>query len=270
MYPNSKKKVGAQNVYRILPLADEYNVKPLIRDCMRFLNKRIMEDLVPVKEVVYCHGLAARHSFKSLREDCATRLVRAGVKVLDAVNVNDADTLLEMHKDILEKQGDVLEETRTELVNIYLHKTIRVEPTVNLSKEKGSIIKFKVNINSLKQNRKSFGDPVKLWDIDFHSLISMSQKNDKNSLSFHICARFLPESPANKTCKVFANIFIDLYERGRKRNYNFLIKWREFTKTSHTWGFNDFAQSVEQSFSEGDSIDIVIYLMTKKPEIKNE
>ncbi|XP_053408581.1 uncharacterized protein LOC123559515 [Mercenaria mercenaria] len=271
IYPKSKKKIGKRNVYKVLPLADEYDVKSLIKECKRFLNSHLINDRPSTQEVMFCHGLATRHKFQSLRKVCATRLSDVGLKKIESttVGVSDTETLLQIHKDILKQQGETLEETRTELVKLYLDKNLPEPLQPSISEVRGSIIRFKPNINSLDELEPRFSNIVTIWDIGFQVSVHVV-KRDEKCLTLSIYPRF-PRNNNYSSCCVSAVVFLKCTGKVGRPPFRLKMKDCEFLD-GQLMGHENFmtlTNLANAGFMENGTLDIVVYLLAKKPSVKD-
>ncbi|XP_045207338.2 uncharacterized protein LOC123559513 [Mercenaria mercenaria] len=272
IYPKSKKKIDKRNVYKVLPLADEYDVKSLIKECKRFLNAHLINDRPSTQEVMFCHGLATRHKFQSLRKVCATRLSDVGLKEIEstAAGVSDTETLLQIHKDILKQQGETLEETRTELVKLYLDKNLPEPLQPSMSEVRGSVIKFKPNINSLDEQEPRFSNSVTLWNISFRVYVQVTKRVDERCLSLYMHPRF-PRNNNYSSCCVNAIFFLKCTGRVGRQPYKIRMNNCEFLdgKARGYEKLMTLTNLANAGFMENGTLDIVVYLLAKKPSVKD-
>ncbi|XP_053395339.1 uncharacterized protein LOC128555792 isoform X2 [Mercenaria mercenaria] len=276
IYPKSQREIDEENVYKVLPLADEYDVKSLIKECKQFLSSHIMSESTSTHDVMLCHGIATRHKFKSIREVCARRLSNIGLKEIECMeHISDAETLLQIHKDILRKQGEAFEETRTELVNLYLHKDLTVKDDVapiTPSEARGSIIKFEPMINTLTENKRTLSQSVMLWNLTFHSVLRIISVNNEEFISLYLTATY-PEDEENFVCRVKAKFLIKYAGTDESaRHICRSIREREFTNDGNSWGFEKIAKLnylIKKGYVANDTLNIAIYVLANKPFCRN-
>ncbi|XP_045196994.2 uncharacterized protein LOC123551841 [Mercenaria mercenaria] len=275
IYPTSQKKIDEGNVYKVLPLADEYDVKPLIKTCKSFLNTHLINDRASTEEVILCHGLAARHKFQSLRKVCATRLSDVGVKEIEstAVGVSDTETLLQIHKDILKQQGETLEETRTELVNIYINTDLSGPELPSISDARGSIIKFKPNVNSLDEQGNIYSNQVTLWDITFRvKMHVVTSTQGEKIMSLFLYSTF-PRNNRLGVCRVNVKIcFKRTVRHGPEVSKYVRMPEMVFSNESRTTGLMTpvaLSRFTSQGYAENGILDFVVFLMSRKPSVRD-
>ncbi|XP_045207347.2 uncharacterized protein LOC123559517 [Mercenaria mercenaria] len=274
IYPTSQKKIDEENVYKVLPLADEYDVKSLIKKCKRFLSFHLVNDRLPTEEVILCHRLATRHKFQSLRKVCATRLSDVGLKEIEssAVGVSDTETLLQIHKDILKQQGETLEEMRTELVNIYMNKDLSGPELPSVSDAKGSIIKFKPNINSVDEQGNVYSNPVTLWDITFRVHMNVTGNQSEKEIKLFLNSTF-PRNNRLVVCRVNAKYCLKCSARQGPQHLNYFrlpdIEFSDERQSSGLIRLSTLSYLTTEGFADNGTLDIVVYLMSKKPSVRD-
>ncbi|XP_053388242.1 uncharacterized protein LOC128551416 [Mercenaria mercenaria] len=277
IYPKSQRKVDKENVYKVLPLADEYNVKSLIKECKKFLSSHIMSARASTDEVIHCHGIATKLKLKNIREVCARRLSKIGLKEIECMeHISDAETLLQIHKDILRKQGEAFEETRTELVNLYLHKDLTVKDDVapiTPSEARGSIIKFEPVINAriLTEHVRALSQSVTLWNLTFQSSLKINSVNDEKFIFLYLTITYPEDEERKLVCKVKAKFLIEHVGTDEDaRHICKLLHEREFSNNGNSWGFKRKLKDLnELGYVANDTLNITIYILAKKPFCKN-
>jgi hypothetical protein len=272
MYPNTQKKIGADNVYKILPLADEYNVKSLVKKCQRYLGFRLTNERASIKEVVHCHGLATKHNFQGLRDVCASRLSDIGLKEIQPTGLEDTRTLLELHKDILKKQGELLDSARTELVKIYMQKDLTQETASahDLSSSKGAMIAFSPCLDLTKEDFKR-SKPVSVWDITFDVVVKVFKRDNVDYLSVLLSSTF-PETEASLACIIDAKYQLRYMGEENFQHKCKTFKEKEFpenSKFSHGYRFK-LQELIEDDYIVENKIYCVVYFMVKKPFVKDQ
>ncbi|XP_060588695.1 uncharacterized protein LOC132744097 [Ruditapes philippinarum] len=271
MYPNTQKKIDANNVYKILPLADEYNVKSLVKKCQRYLNFRLTNERASIKEVVHCHSLATKHNFQGLRDVCASRLSDIGLKEIQPTGLKDTETLLELHKDILKKQGELLDSARTELVKIYMHKDLTQETASahDLTSSKGAMIAFSPCLDLTKEDLKR-SKPVSVWDITFEVVVKVFNRNNVDCLSVLLSSTF-PETEESLACIVDAKFQLRYMGEDDFEHKCSTIK-KEFSKNakfSHGTRLK-LPELISYGYIVDNKIDCVVYFMVQKPFVKDQ
>lgn len=271
IYPKTERKIDSNNVYKVLPLADEYNVKSMLIKCKRYLNFHLTNEQASTEEIVLCHGLATRYQFQGIRDVCATRLTNAGLRDIPLTGTEDADDLLEIHKDVLKKQGELLDMTRTELVNLYINKDlafVNVKTPFDVAETRGEIIKFKTSIGDDFKMESS--TPVTLWDIDFKAVIKVSTTENTRFVSFVLCASDFKEKDHRTACVINAKLY--LRNLGDELGQHLcVIREKEATRGSSSFGIKKREiDLISEGYIVDEEVEVIFFFLVKKPFLKDQ
>jgi hypothetical protein len=230
------------------------------------------DDQASTEEIVLCHSLATRYKFQGLRDVCASRLSDIGLKQIQSSGLDDTETLLELHRDILKKQGELLDSTRTELTEMYMKSDLSLETVSerNFPFWKGAIIKFKTCLDLSIEDRK-ISSPVSVWNINFAVITKITKRGHVDYLSVLLTATY-PEEKDNLACVVDAKLQLRHIGTDVGPHHCFSIREKEFSKESKiSHGFRRrVLDLIADEYFVDEKIDTVIYFVARKPFVKNQ
>lgn len=289
IYPSTRKPVTLENVFQILPLADEYQVESLKKDCEQCL----LQELTNVRYghkccVSVCRYLqqASLYSLDKLEEKCIEDLREKPQRDID-IGENAYPLPLECKNKLLvrinmqlEENGQMLNERIEQLKkekrnlksDLDLYKSNYFEKELKrredfFDKEEDlavqGVIKLEIEYVSAMDNMKC-SKAKKLRDVEWTLKAEKFVEDGKTYLSAWVS--FEPDRP-HMMC--FADGTFTLVAKDKK-NLEWYLKDVTFSSVSFTWGcqklieWKDFVNP-ENGYVEEDKALLQVFLMVHDP-----
>lgn len=215
IYPTSHRHITSDNVTKLLPLSDEYQVKRLIKKCDKFLCSHLLsrEDIA-ASYLLHCHEMATRYRMRSVRDICVSILAEKELEDLQEARdfLQDSDSYEQVLSDIVNKQAKDREVTRTELVKLYMNfdtsSNASFSDIIGFEFSKGATIEFRPSVTALLQKQTQFSSPVRLWDLFFQLQLTHYIKHDGDQcMKLKVRCKF-PVDGMTRVCETKTKIII--------------------------------------------------------------
>lgn len=266
VYPNTEKEqtISDKNVFEVLPLADEYQVKFLKDKCERYLQKYISKKDTALVDLLKCLSVAEHYNLNKLKEVCKSKIIQKQPEDVASVDFDPVckDSMFEVMKKIVLKQKDELE-----LVKMYIHedtdKEISPLAYVNFRNARGTVLTFAVTNVSSKQTTKS--PAIDLWGFKFSALIKYTTANFGFFLNVDP-----PENTGVWSCRVKARLILKSLQHNGDMSRTID---HTFTPEEYDWGYSSYLKVSEVfdpdlGFISDNKIQIAIVILANEPEIE--
>lgn len=279
IYPTSQRLVSELNVNWLLPLADEYQVKSLVKRCNKFLNAYLLaKDDLSTSYFMKCYEMASRYRLNDIKSLCAAILAEKEIGELEEAKsvLQEQETFVKLQSDIISKQGKEREERRTELVkicmNMDMNKNLLTSNIRGFELAKGATIELKPSVEALLQKQPQYSVPVRIWDLYFQLQIALHLKHDgEQSLKFKLKCTFPNDGVAwvceTKTRLCLKNQYDIPSASNICHNLNRSFLCRE---SDHAVGFQTLSPILknDSGFVKKDKLHIIVHFFANKPYVE--
>ncbi|XP_052766415.1 uncharacterized protein LOC128207504 [Mya arenaria] len=269
LYPNIKKPITIENVYKVLPLADEYQVKSLKKKCEKFLQRFVMSADVSTEKILVCLTEVTLHNLNSVRDSCITRLLDKNPS--DLVNIPSglvSDEIMAMVlKEVVEKQQAANTALHTNLVKSYIlidmSKGFNTQELAGFENAVGATIRHTVtNVSKLKWQKSK---QITLWNFKFNAFLKISPEN----FGFFLQCE-PPDGIENWSCVVKGILIMKKHSGASDKNNRCLKISHTFTPEQFDWGFGAFEKMEKvlnpvNGYIKDDSLKVKIHFLANKP-----
>jgi len=269
LYPNIKKPITIDNVYKVLPLADEYQVKSLKKKCEKFLQRFIMSTDVPTEKIFACLSEVALHNLHGVRDSCIGKLLEKNPSEL--VNIPSgivSDEIMAMVlKEVVERQQGTNGALHTNLVKAYMlidmAKGFNTQELSGFENAIGATIRHTVtNVSKLKWQKSK---QITLWNFKFNAFLKISPEN----FGFFLQCE-PPEGIENWSCVVKGILIMKKHSGASDKNNRCLKISHTFTPEQFDWGFGAFEKMEKvmnpvNGYIKDDTLKVKIHFLANKP-----
>ncbi|KAH3859038.1 uncharacterized protein LOC127871754 [Dreissena polymorpha] len=269
LYPNIKKAITIDNVYKVLPLADEYQIKSLKKKCEKFLLRFINGTDVPTEKVLACLSEVSLHNLSSVKECCISKLLEKNPEELVKISndlVSD-DILALVLKKVVSKQQTAYGHLHTRLVKSYMlldmSKGFHTPELQGFDHAIGATISHTVtNVSKLKWQKSK---QITLWNFKFNAFLKISPEN----FGFFLQCE-PPDGIENWSCVVKGILILKKHSGAVDKNNRCLKISHTFTPEQFDWGFGAFEKMERvlnpvNGYIKDDRLKVKIHFLANKP-----
>ncbi|XP_053384274.1 kelch-like protein 28 [Mercenaria mercenaria] len=270
IYPGSERSITEENVFQVLPLADEYQVKTLMTKCEIFLRQFIGKKTTSTQDILKCLAVSERYHMAEIKDICVDKIER--MKSLEIVEAEIEpickDTMFEVMKRFVTRE-------HLELVKHYIlngiNEAVGETEFEGFTDAKGAVIDF-VSKDVSKRQTSSTGvihssPVVDFWNFKFRAFVKYERENNKTKFGI-----FLEVDPPDNvseswSVKVKGRLIL---RNSRSEDLSRQID-HTFTEDESDWGWRSFAELSEvldpsKGYIVGDKVRIAAVFLASKPE----
>lgn len=286
IYPSTRKSVTIDTVFQILPLADEYQVDSLKKDCEQCLMLELSARLSHTSCMNVCRFLqqAALYGLDKLEEKCIEELRHKAHREID-LGESFFPLPLDCKNKLLVQQNLQLEES-LKLANQNIEQLKREKKNMKndlykrdyyerelkrrdefFEKEEDLAVQgiIKLNLENVTQmDSRKFSKPKKLRGVEWTLKAEKFIEEGKTYLSTWVT--FEPDRP-HMICFAEGTFILIAKE---KNNLEWVLKDVTFSSTSCTWGcqklieWSDFIDP-ENGYVIDDKASLHVFMMVQEP-----
>lgn len=278
IYPAAPKSVSQNNVNQLLPLADEYQVKPLLKKCKKFLYGYLVKNEAATGYLLQCYDVATRFNLQDIKELSVNLLSERNPEDISVSKgeLQEASIFIQAQTDVMKRQSQDRDDVRTELVRLYMNmdttRNMFCPDIPGFENARGAVIQFWPSLSTILRKDIQLSPPVRIWDVFFQVQVSHYIKTDgEQCMKFKMRCKF-PEDGLSRKCEVKSKISIKNLLEGPhiihiSHTLNSCIYTSEKPYSSYVQNLNNVFRN-ESVYVKKDRIQVVIHLMANKPEVQ--
>ena len=269
LYPNVKKQITINNVFKVLPLADEYQVQIVKKKCEKFLQKYVMGNEISTPKLLACLAQISIHNLESVKDACMERLLEKNpMEVLAITDSPVPDDIMAMVlRRVVTKQQIDNNKLQTNMVKAYMlldmTRGFSSPELQGFENAVGATIKHTVmKVSKLKWQKSK---QIIMWDFKFNAFLKISPEN----FGFFLQCE-PPDGIENWSCEVKGILIMKKHSQANDQTNRCLKISHTFTPEKFDWGFGAFEKMEKvlnplNGYIRNDELRVKIHFIANKP-----
>ncbi|XP_060593575.1 uncharacterized protein LOC132748047 [Ruditapes philippinarum] len=274
LYPKSNKRVTKHNVLVVLPLAHEYQVSTVMKECESTIRMNLQGDTVlNTEQLLKYYNVVSRLGLPELKQNVIEELLdtKESKMILKEAEQTICPNLLhEFKNDVIAIQEERLFDFKTKYVKQYMMSTRNIS---EYEHARGDLIEHQiVNVFDPDLQNNVYSRSVKMWNAIFYISASVDQKAEEKQSEKYLAVYLNCSLPDDKwSCDVTAdivleNVFAVQNKVMSKRNISKVFKG----KTAPAWGFSSFEKLSKFLIGTTKNIEnytgkVTVFILAKQP-----
>lgn len=269
LYPNIRKQITIGNVYKVLPLADEYQVQTVKKKCEKFLHKYVMDNDISAEQLLTCLAQVCIHNLDAVKDSCMERLMDKNPNEILSISESPVpdDIMAMVLKKVVAKQQSDNTVLHTNMVKAYMlldmTRGFSVPELQGFENAIGATIRHTVShVSKLKWQKSK---QIMLWNFKFNAFLKISAEN----FGFFLQCE-PPEGIENWSCEVKGILIMKKHSQANDQTNRCLKISHTFTPEKFDWGFGAFEKMEKvlnplNGYIRNDEIKVKIHFIANKP-----
>lgn len=269
LYPNIKKPITISNVYKVLPLADEYQVQSVKKKCEKFLQRYAQDINITAESLLTCLAEVNLHNLTAVKDICINQLLEKNPNEILNISGNPVpdDIMAMVLRKVVAKQNRESAKLHTNMIKAFMQmdmlRGFNTPELHGFEQSLGATIKHKVkNVSKLKWQKSR---QVILWNFKFNAFLKISAEN----FGFFLQCE-PPEGIENWSCEVKGILIMKKHHQATDPTNRCLKISHTFTPEKFDWGFGAFEKMEKvlnpmTGYIKNDQLKVKIHFIANKP-----